>query len=82
MSGWEDPLEQHEPGAHDSTLDGWADQEPEEIQAHFEFSGYDDWEIERSQEQWQKEGEEAEERQKQEEDEEEEEEEVGWSTRK
>lgn len=57
-------------------MSGWGDEDPEEMQAHVEFAGHDDWEIERLQEQWPKEDEEAEERQKQQE------EEVEWSTQK
>jgi len=60
-------------------MSGWGDEEPEEIQAHFEFSGYDDWEIERWQDQWEKEEEEEEEEEEDDEDEDEEEEDDGAS---
>ena len=39
-------------------MTGWGDEDPEEMQAHFEFAGPDDWEIERFEDQWQEEEEE------------------------
>jgi len=45
MTGLGDSPDQDEPGLDGPTLDGWGDEDPDEIQAYFEFAGYDDWEI-------------------------------------